>query len=544
MKKILPVCLLSLALMLTFASCKNKNNDVIDSTSDKNYPTENNGGDNTPSHTHDFGLWLITAEATENEGGLKERICACGEKEIRVTGKWSTGLQYTMNSDKAGYSVTGIGTCTDTEIVIPDVYEGLPVTRIGDRAFIDCAYLTDITVSSNITAIGIDAFTGCAGLVRTKGGVSYVDRWIIDFDTSMTKAVLESECVGIANFAFSSTALVEIEIPDSVAVIGDYAFYNCERLNNITIPDNITRIGDYAFNSCPRLVICCEVYSQPSSWSSKWNYSKCPTVWDCKNNETADDGCIYTVCDGIRYGLKDNEAVVVTQSPDITDILIPAEVVYNGVSYAVTAIGESAFSDCASLTAITIHNGITSIGASAFKNCVSLTSITLPGGISKIGKSTFEGCTGLSEIIIPNGITAIGTSAFFGCTALTEITIPESVTSIEARAFYNCQSLTEIVIPSNVTAISNYLFSGCSALSSVTLPDNLASIGNAAFSGCISLTEIAIPKSITSIGGSALYGCEKLSSITFGGSTTQWNSIKKGYNWDAECGEYTVYCTD
>ena len=54
----------------------------------------------------------------------------------------SEGLAYALNDDGAGYTVTGIGECTDTELVIPAMYNGLPVTSIGYWAFAYCSSLT------------------------------------------------------------------------------------------------------------------------------------------------------------------------------------------------------------------------------------------------------------------------------------------------------------------------------------------------------------------------------------------------------------------
>ena len=44
-----------------------------------------------------------------------------------------------------------------------------------------------------------------------------------------------------------------------------------------------------------------------------------------------------------------------------------------------TSIEYRAFSDCTSLTSITIPNGVTSIGERAFSGCSSLTNITFNG---------------------------------------------------------------------------------------------------------------------------------------------------------------------
>ena len=232
-------------------------------------------------------------------------------------------------------------------------------------------------------------------------------------------------------------------------------------------------------------------------------------------------------------------------------VTIPATVTYNSKTYSVTSIGGLAFSDCSSLTSITLPEGVTSIGSSAFFNCSSLTSITLPEGVTSIGSSAFAYCYSLTCITIPEGVTSIGDRAFFNCSSLTDITIPEnlqltsigneafrdcycltsitipeSVTSIGSSAFFNCSSLTSITLPESVTSIGGSAFSGCSRLTSITLPENsqLTSIGNEAFRDCSSLTSIILPEGVTSIGNYAFYNCSSLTSITLPESVTSIGS--------------------
>ena len=51
-------------------------------------------------------------------------------------------------------------------------------------------------------------------------------------------------------------------------------------------------------------------------------------------------------------------------------IVIPETVNYNGNTYTVTSIGQSAFYGCKGLTSIEIPNSVTSIGYYAFGECI------------------------------------------------------------------------------------------------------------------------------------------------------------------------------
>ncbi len=467
-----------------------------------------------------------------------------------------------------------------TSITIPD-----GVTSIANMAFMDCVSLTRIYLPESVTSIGRSVFYGCTALQYNEyenalylGNETNPYVVLVEVkDTSLTNYTINQNTKIIYDYAFYDIhSLTNITIPNGLTSICWFAFSGCSSLASIIIPESVVSIDTNAFSGCNSLIIYCEAASKPTDWNTQgwigggyyhWNYSDCPVVWDCNNNEVADDGYIYAVIDNLHYGLKDGKATVVSQPSNISgEVMIASTVEYKGITYTVTSIGDYAFYDCSSLTSITIPEGVTSIGYYAFSDCISLTSITIPESVTSIGSSTFDGCRSLTSITIPESVTSIGDDAFYDCSSLeavyitdlaawcnisfdgyyanplyyadnlylngeltTELVIPEGVTEIKDYAFYNYTSLKNITIPEGVTSIGEYAFSDCSSLTSISLPDSVTSIGNSAFSSCDNLTTITIPEGVTSIGNSAFSSCDNLTTITIPeGVTSIGNSAFSG----------------
>lgn len=86
------------------------------------------------------------------------------------------------------------------------------------------------------------------------------------------------------------------------------------------------------------------------------------------------------------------------QAPLSGSVVIPPSVIYDSISYAVTAIGDSAFISWNEMKSITIPESVTSIGQFAFSGCSGLTSVTIPESLSRIEQNTFDNCTGLTSV--------------------------------------------------------------------------------------------------------------------------------------------------
>ena len=388
------------------------------------------------------GDWIIDKEATKTEDGAKHQICSVckvtlSEETIPATG--SLGLAYTINDNGATCTITGIGTCTDTEIFISKYVDGYKVTAIAQNAFSECAIITDIHIPNTVTSIGTRAFYGCTGLtsITIPESVKNIGTQIFYKASNLTTVYYNSQYSSsdnpflnlshITKVVFggkivpsfilrSCTNIKEIEIKNSVTIINRYAFSGCTSLTSITIPDSVTSIDGYAFEGCK-----------------------------------------------------------------ITSITIG-----NGVK----SIDFAAFEGCTNLTSITIPDSVTSIDSSVFAGCTNLTSITIPDSVTSIGSSVFDDCTSLISIIIGKRVTSIGRSAFSDCTNLRSITIGNSVTNIDDYAFSGCTNLTSITIPDSVTSIEDYVFKNCTSLKNITIPDSVAIIGEQTFNNCSSLTSI------------------------------------------------------
>lgn len=79
------------------------------------------------------------------------------------------------------------------------------------------------------------------------------------------------------------------------------------------------------------------------------------------------------------------------------DINIPAFVTFKGVKYAVTVIGQSAFSGCQGIISVSIPSITTKIVRSAFFGCSKMKSINIPNSVTKIGELAFYGCNALDH---------------------------------------------------------------------------------------------------------------------------------------------------
>ena len=510
---------------LSFENCQNLSKLTIG----KNVNTlgmANWGGGYCDNAMHGFGGNTIYGELDRIYNAL------ANDKEIIIAPENSI-----YSSDEIAiyeYNKTHIVLVMDKNITsyhIPNTVTNIESTSSASDVFYECLNLESFTVDDDhpifFTSGGILYYKSnkdiaCVprdlkGDIAIPDGVTNIDDWAFYNRSNITSINIPYGVTSIGRDAFSNCSnLTSITIPDSVTSIGNYAFSGCSSLTSITIPDNVISLGYDVFSNCSVLTIYCEAISSSNGWSSNWNLTHCPVVWDCNNNNVADDNYIYIIVDELRYGIKDNVATVVKQYGNMSEIIIPTFIEYNGIKYDVTAIEEYAFSNYKSLASIIIPNSIVNIGRSAFSNCNGLTiyceTESQPSGWEPLWN---ENCPIVwdynnnsiandnSIYVIIDGIRYslkdnMATVAGQPSTIMENVTIPTnveyngviySVTHIGNNAFYYT-SISNVIIPDSVTSIGYGAFSGCNNLISITIPNSVTNIEKSAFSGCTKLIQI------------------------------------------------------
>ena len=259
-------------------------------------------------------------------------------------------------------------------------------------------------------------------------------------------------------------------------------------ITSVTIPNGVTTIGFSAFNGCIKL--------EKIKFSSNLD----------------------TVCENAFNNTK----------------------WFNNQSNGLVYVGKVAYKykgDMPRDTKITVKSDTVSISESAFKDCANLTAILIPSSVKHIDKYAFYNCQGLTKLNFNDGIERIENDAFGSCEKLTSVNFSETLKSIGAFAFVECKKLSEITIPQSVTSVGEYAFSGCENLASVTVSDDLPYVGGRAFEktkwlnsqpdGVVYIgksaygykgdmpknTELSLKSGITNISGYAFYEEKNLTSV-------------------------------
>lgn len=117
------------------------------------------------------------------------------------------------------------------------------------------------------------------------------------------------------------------------------------------------------------------------------------------------------------------------------------------VDYIGDKLFYSEYSYNTTLRSVALSSTVETIGESAFTDCRSLSSVTFVSGLTLIKRHAFNMCTSLSgNIVLPNTVTSIRDSAFYGCSSVSSFTLGTGVTYLGANVFRNCTGLNSVTV--------------------------------------------------------------------------------------------------
>lgn len=213
----------------------------------------------------------------------------------------SEGLSFKFRDSSGGYYVAGIGSCTDTNIVVPNLYEGYPVLyidnlafqgneqiesivlpetvfSIGSGAFYECTNLKEVTLPESLIRMGDKAFYGCTSLtsIELPGAMVETGQCTFEKCTALTTVTISEGTTTISDCSFfGCTSLTTVNLPATLTQINRLAFYQCKALTSIVIPSAVTTVGNQAFGECTALTgVFTEMDAIPTGWDAEW----CGTV--------------------------------------------------------------------------------------------------------------------------------------------------------------------------------------------------------------------------------------------------------------------------
>ena len=401
-------------------------------------------------------------------------MCACWtgvlaedvERETFTSGDYEYALL-----DDGTVEITGYNGKAE-KLTIPNMLNGKKVTSIDNRAFYLCNSLISIIIPDSVEKISVNPFAYCRTLKSIFVSSEHPYFFAID-------GVLFRKADSCLISYPKGREYTTYNIPQGITAIESSAFYDCKFLTRVTIPDSVTSIGDCAFSLCDSLTSITIPDSVEQIGTNP--FTVCSAL---KSISVSPEHPYFATIDGVLFRKADKALISYPAGISSSTYTIPQ---------GITAIGDSAFYYCDSLTSVSIPDSVTSIGDNAFYFCESLTSVTIPDSVTAIGDSAFSYCDSLTSVSIPDSVTSIGDEAFYSCSSLTSVNIPDSVTSIGDRAFSYCDSLTSVSIPDSVTAIGNRAFYYCDSLTSVSIPNSVTSIGDYAFGDCSNLT-LTVPR--------------------------------------------------
>lgn len=424
------------------------------------------------------------------------------KQNITLYAKWGenlpTSISFVVSAEGVLTEVNGISE-TNNVVIIPNQVNNIEVKEIKKELFLNNIYIEKLVIPETVTTLGYRMCYGCTNLkeVNLPDNISVIPDYAFEKCTLLEKINIPQSLVQIRNDAFAESGIKEFIAPDSFKEIWGYAFKDCKNLEKVDL-NKTTSIGDMSFENCTKL----SSIVLPNTLVELGTY--------------VFSGC--TLLNNIKMPSNPIE---------ITNTFIYGSGYYNdaknwenGILYVDNYL-ITTNNDLLNQQSINVKEGTIVIAINAFtNNGKNLKSIVLPEGLKIIGSSAFSSLSSLSKINIPSSVISIGNNAF-GSTDLYK-----NQSNWENGGFYidnwllavDNVKMTEFTVKEGTVGVSDgksdtSLFpTKATSISSLTLPSTLKYIGNRSFAR-LKITSLELPETLETMKEGAFMTCAFLESV-------------------------------
>ena len=231
-----------------------------------------------------------------------------------------------------------------------EIVWGNGIKTIGESAFLACSPIKELVLPPSLRLIGDSAFFDCEKLERVvfSEGLVQLGNGAFDQCTALESVTFAEGLRTIGSQALRGCPVRELDLPDSLELIGNEAFSGCKNLEYVRLGPKVASIGSAAFAGCTRL------------------------------KGAIIDSPIQELPFALFYGDTALEWVVIPDS--------------------VTKLGASMFRGCKSLEYVRLPIRTEVISQALFMDCSALRYINVPAATVLIEKNAFLHCDSMEVI--------------------------------------------------------------------------------------------------------------------------------------------------
>ncbi len=431
-----------------------------------------------------FLSWVYIADDEEEiELSFNDMLSTLGSITLKAkwTDSYTTDMVYKLSDDSSYYILTSLGNVVDTEIYIPEIYNGLPVKEIGNNVFYN-KNIQGVVISNNITKIGKYNFYNCSNLEYLVIGenVEELSNCVISYLPLLKTLEFKGNNIKtIGGDSFNKLPLIEgIDLSEqnliSISSKDSYnqCFSNNEKLKYVKLPKTLEYLDGYSFrNNASTFDIIIDSDNPNYEKVNHEIYTKDHNIIIYyNNNSSARDYTLAfpSVTKSIgAYAFYNTNNLMAFRTNDTGDITL--EEIGTHAFYGSKVIKFSAYS-------------AKKVDTYAFANCKNLVLLnTFIPNIEYFGTAAFSESNMAQTSIKFLKVKYMGPDVFAG-TDLSYVDL--SMISSPVFRFDNASNLTEVLFTPNLTEIPDYAFEYCSNLTTLSLggySNNITKVGKFAF---------------------------------------------------------------